>query len=52
MSESNLWRGGVGERRERAGLKSSGSSYTFKLTTTPFDHMIFLMSLALIISPE
>lgn len=52
MSESNLWRGGVGERRERAGLKSSGSSYTFKLTITPFDHMIFLMSFALIISPQ
>lgn len=38
-----------GERCEMVGLKSSGSSYTFKLTITPFDHMIFLMSLALII---
>lgn len=38
-----------GERCETFGLKSSGLSYTFKLTITPFDHMIFLMSLALII---
>lgn len=41
--------GVLGERRETVGLKSSGSSYTFKLTIMPFDHMIFLMSLALII---
>lgn len=50
MCQKVIFGGGVlGEPRETVGLKSSGSSYTFKLTITPFDHTIFLMSLALII---
>lgn len=47
MSESNL--GGEKKPTEMVGLKSSGLSYSYKLTIAPCDHMILLISLALLI---
>lgn len=36
-------------RHETVGLKTSGLSYSYKLTIAPCDHMILLISLAVTI---
>lgn len=45
VSGSNLRK----EHYEMVGLNSSGLSYSYQLTIAPCDHMILLISLALLI---